>query len=113
MSASKHSFILNTLEGLPSTVKAAIVTNTQDLVSTILGDIADVYDYDGALFVSGITNYLENKSLKGDSVGVDKKIFIHDYMENIGLGQIIKCAGFSTTNWRIRNSQLWSDLNYK
>lgn len=113
LSASKHSFLLNTLEGLSNTVKAALVTNTQDLVSTILGDIAKVFDYDGALFTSGITNYLENKSLKGDSVGVDKKIFIHDFVERLGLGKIIKCAGFSTTNWRIRNSNLWEDLNYK
>lgn len=112
-SAAKHVFRLNLFDGLPSNVRSAIITNTQDLVSTLVGEISDVFDYDGALFTNGITNYLENNSLKSDSVGVDKKLFIHDYNDPTGTGKIIKCAGFSATNWRIRNSYLWRDLNYK
>lgn len=112
-SAAKHAFRLNLFDGLPSSVRSAIITNTQDLVSTLSGEIAETYDYDGALFTNGVTNYYENNSLKGDSVGVDKKLFIHDYTDKTGTGKIIKCAGFAVTNYRIRNSFLWRDLNYK
>lgn len=112
-SAAKHAFRLNLFDGLSNSVRSAIITNTQDLVSTISGEIADVFDYDGALFTNGATNYYENNSLKGDSVGVDKKLFIHDYTDKTGTGKIIKCAGFAATNYRIRNSFLWRDLNYK
>ena len=59
------------------------------------------------------TNYLENKSLKGDKAGIDKKQFIHDYKANSGTGIIVKTAGFAITNGRLRDSLTLQRMNRK
>jgi hypothetical protein len=104
--ASKHEFNLNYLHTLPENVNIAIITNLKDKVYNIYGTEEEVFNDDGAMYVCGITNNLENLSLGSDAVGVDKKQFFHQHNGTTGTGYIGKCAGFSVTNLRIRNSNI-------
>jgi len=56
-------------------------------------------------------NYLDNNSLGGDAMGVDKKPFAHYQGTKSGIGFILKTAGFAHTNDRIRNSKFDARLN--
>jgi len=47
-------------------------------------------------------NYLDNNSLGGDAMGIDKKPFGHSLGRNSGIGFIWKTAGFPMTNERLR-----------
>lgn len=69
-----------------------------------------VKQYDGSTFVSPETMYLENNSLGGAKVGVDKKPFIHFYKEGSATGGIIKTAGFALTNFTMRNSKFYQRM---
>lgn len=69
-----------------------------------------VKQYDGSTFVSPETMYLENNSLGGAKVGVDKKPFIHFYKEGSATGGIIKTAGFALTNFTMRNTKFYQRM---
>lgn len=112
-SATKHQFQLNELDGLPSDVKMASIQNTRDFVATIFGQVANPLDDDGAMYTNGITNYLENLSLKGSAVGVDKKDIIWSQNPKTGINKFVKCASFPVTNKRIGDSKFYRYLNYR
>lgn len=112
-SGTKHQFQLNELDGLPSDVKMATIQNTRDSIATIFGQEANPLDDDGAMYANGITNYLENLSLKGSAVGVDKKDIIWSQNPQTGINKFVKCASFPVTNMRIRDSKFYRYLNYR
>lgn len=111
LTASKHSFAQNLLDGIRDRYTIAVIEDDKDVVSNIFGQVGSAKPFDGATFCSIVTNYLENNSLKGDRAGVDKKQFVHDWDPVTGTGVIIKTAGFAITNARIRDSKLLADLN--
>lgn len=113
LSASKHLFAQNLLDGIRDRYTIAIIEDDKDVVSNIFGQVGSAKPFDGATFCSIVTNYLENNSLKGDMAGVDKKQFVHDWDPVTGTGVIIKTAGFAITNARIRDSKFLNDLNYR
>jgi hypothetical protein len=113
LSASKHLFAQNLLDGIRDRYTIAIIEDDKDVVSNIFGQVGSAKPFDGATFCSIVTNYLENNSLKGDRAGVDKKQFVHDWDPVTGTGVIIKTAGFAITNARIRDSKFLNDLNYR
>jgi len=65
------------------------------------------------MYTNGITNYLENLSLKGSAVGVDKKNIVWSQNPKTGINKFIKCASFPATNRRIRDSKFYRYLNYR
>jgi hypothetical protein len=113
MTASKHKFITNSLDGIRSQYNIAVVEDDSDLVFSVTGKKGKVKPFDGATFCNGTTNYLENNSLEGDRAGIDKKQFIHDYNPITGTGIIVKTAGFAVTNERIRMSEFMGLINKK
>jgi hypothetical protein len=115
ISATKHPFTTNLLDGIRDTYKVAVVEDSVATAFNIYGTFAEdgVKPFDGATFVCGPNNYLENKSLGGSFAGSTKKQFIHSYKPETGSGIIIKTAGFPVTNARIRNSIFYADLNKK
>lgn len=113
LSASKHLFAQNLLDGIRDRYTIAVIEDDKDVVSNVFGQVGSAKPFDGATFCSIVTNYLENNSLKGDMAGVDKKQFVHDWDPVTGTGVIIKTAGFAITNARIRDSKFLNDLNYR
>lgn len=115
LTATKHSFALNLLNGIRDTYRIAVVKDLKAEVFNIQGqyDEFGATIHDGSTVVCGANNYLENNSLGGSRAGVDKKQFIHSYKEETGDGDIIKTAGFAITNSRIRRSAFLEMLNYK
>lgn len=105
MTAAMQEFLLNTLDGIPSTYNVAVIDDIHDTQSNVAG-VTDsgIKPYDGATFVNPFIVHLENNSLGGAKAGITKKQFVHFYNENTGTGGIIKTAGFGFTNDWMRNS---------
>lgn len=104
--ASKHREAAGNLNGIPNTLNVAIIEDYRDSGLTIGGeyDSANIKPFDGASFYNPTMQYLDNNSLGGDAMGVDKKPFAHQMGQKSGIGFILKTAGFALTNDRIRNS---------
>lgn len=104
MTAAMHSFLLNTINGVPTKYNIAIIEDVNDYASTVHGETSKITAFDGATFVNPFMVILENNSLEGSAAGVTKKQFVHYYNKEYGTGGIIKTAGFGLTNDWIRNS---------
>lgn len=107
--AAMQAFQKGTLNGIPDYYNIAIIDDIVDYQSTVNGDQKDgkglkIKPFDGATFVNPFVVYLENNSLGGAKVGINKKQFVHFYNEETGSGGIIKTAGFGITNDLMRNS---------
>lgn len=105
--AAKQVMIQGLINGILPQYKVAVI---QDEVAPTFNPMGDhdsggVKIYDGSTFVSPETVYLENNSLGGAKVGLDKKPFVHFYKEDTASGGIIKTAGFALTNFTINNSK--------
>lgn len=111
--ASEHIFLLNTLDGIPDTYNVAVIDDLVDTVYNITGDIDTVSPTDGGMFVNPFVVHLENNSLKGERVGINKKQFCHAYSAETGTQIIIKTAGFGLTNETMRMSQFDQALMHK
>lgn len=106
--AAMHSFQKNLIQGIPSEINIALMPDTIDEYETISGDIFDdIKPFDGATFGNPFFTILENNSLGGARVGINKKTFTHYYDQRTGTGGIIKTAEFPLTNNLIRNSKFY------
>lgn len=104
--ASKHREAAGNLNGIPNFLNIAVIEDYRDSGLTISGDYdsENIKPFDGASFYNPTMQYLDNNSLGGDAMGVDKKPFAHQMGQKSGIGFILKTAGFALTNDRIRNS---------
>lgn len=104
--ASKHREAAGNLNGIRNTLNVAIIEDDRDVVFNYNGnfDSGGTKPFDGASFYNPTMNYLDNNSLGGDAMGVDKKPFAHHMGDKSGIGFILKTAGFALTNDRIRDS---------
>lgn len=103
--ATVHSFMRNSLNGVQSRYRIAVLGDIKADTWNIQGMEEDgVKPFDGATFVEPSQVWLENNSLKADVAGVDKKTFAHFYDARTGTGGIIKTACFGLTNARIKSS---------
>ena len=73
MTAAMHSFLLNAINGVPSTYNIAILEDLKDFASTVHGETSSITAFDGATFVNPFMVILENNSLEGNSAGITKK----------------------------------------
>ena len=108
--ASMHSFIKGLIQGIPDEINIAIMDDPHDAFSTISGDTFDIKPFDGCTFESPWFGEMENASLGGAKVGVNKKTFTHYYDARTGTGGIIKTANFCITNDRIRGSKFYQRM---
>ena len=108
--ASMHSFLKNLIQGIPSEINIAIMDDPHDLFSTISGDTFDIKPFDGCTFECPWFGEMENASLGGAKVGVNKKTFTHYYDARTGTGGIIKTANFCITNDRVRGSKFYQRM---
>ena len=112
--ASKHRETAGNLNGIKNILNIAIIDDYRDSGLNYSGNYSDssIKPFDGASFYNITMNYLDNNSLGGDAMGVDKKPFAHHLGEKSGIGFILKTAGFALTNDRIRNSEkFYENLN--
>lgn len=109
--ASKHREEANALNGITEDINLAIIEDDKDLSFNFVGESGVDKTFDGASFYNMLMNYLDNNSLGGDAMGVDKKPFAHYQGVKSGIGFILKTAGFAHTNDRIRNSKFDAHLN--
>ena len=111
--ASQHIFLTNTLNGIPDTYNVAVIEDLVDTVYNITGDTDSVSPTDGGMFVNPFVVHLENNSLKGERVGINKKQFCHAYSTETGTQIVIKTAGFGITNETMRMSEFDQQLMRK
>lgn len=112
--ASKHRETAGNLNGIKNILNIAIIDDYRDSGLNYSGNYSNssIKPFDGASFYNITMNYLDNNSLGGDAMGVDKKPFAHHLGEKSGIGFILKTAGFALTNDRIRNSEkFYENLN--
>ena len=109
--ASKHREEANALNGITEDINLAIIEDDKDFSFNFVGESGTDKPFDGASFYNILMNYLDNNSLGGDAMGVDKKPFAHYQGTKSGIGFILKTAGFAHTNDRIRNSKFDARLN--
>ena len=108
--ASMHSFLKGLIQGIPDEINIAIMDDPHDSFSTVSGDTFDIKPFDGCTFESPWFGEMENASLGGAKVGVNKKTFTHYYDARTGTGGIIKTANFSITNDRVRGSKFYQRM---
>lgn len=99
--ASKHREQTNQLDGITEDLNIAVIDDLTAQAYGLAGQ-GKTKPYDGASFIGGTMNYLDNNSLGGDAMGIDKKPFGHSLGRNSGIGFIWKTAGFPMTNERLR-----------
>lgn len=103
--ATKHREMQNSLKGIRSRIRIAIITDAEDSYITFKGDYGtDLETHNGATFYNGTMVNLDNNSLGADAMGQDKKPFIHAIDPETGIGIIIKTAGFAVANSYIQKS---------
>lgn len=102
--AAMHPFALNTLDGITSKANICVINDNLCNIFTVTGVNDNVPTSDGATFVNPFQGIWENGSLGAEKVGLNKKQFIHFYNEMMGSGGIIKTAGFTLNNERMRDS---------
>lgn len=102
--AAMHPFALNTLDGITSKANICVINDNLCNIFTVTGVNENVPTSDGATFVNPFQGIWENGSLGAEKVGLNKKQFIHFYNEMMGSGGIIKTAGFTLNNERMRDS---------
>lgn len=108
--AAMHSFLKGLLQGVPDEINIAIMDDPKDYFTTISGDKFDIKPFDGCTFENPFFGEMENASLGGAKVGVNKKTFTHFYDSRTGTGGIIKTANFPLTNDRIRGSKFYQRM---
>lgn len=110
--AAKQVMIQGLIDGILPEYRIAVIEDDASPTYNAMGDYDEkgVKQYDGSTFVSPETMYLENNSLGGARVGVDKKPFIHFYKEGTASGGIIKTAGFALTNFTMSNSEFYQRM---
>lgn len=108
--AAMHSFLKGLLQGVPDEINIAIMDDPKDYFTTVSGDKFDIKPFDGCTFEDPFFGEMENASLGGAKVGVNKKTFTHYYDARTGTGGIIKTANFSLTNDRIRGSKFYQRM---
>lgn len=108
--ASMHSFLKGLIQGIPDEINIAIMDDPHDSFSTVSGDKFDIKPFDGCTFECPWFGEMENASLGGAKVGVNKKTFTHYYDARTGTGGIIKTANFCITNDRIRGSKFYQRM---
>lgn len=114
MTAQMHQFQLNLLDGIPSKYNVSVIEDIECFETILFDSNIKVKPHDGATFVNPFINYLENNSLGSSRAGFDKKQFVHYKLPEEGVAGIIKTAGFTVTNDRIRRSpDGWGMLMYK
>lgn len=102
--ATQHAYQLNNLTGVPTKANVTVIPDNLTTIRTVNGTEIQVPTSDGATYVNPFMGEWENGSLGGAKVGVNKKQFIHAYDEILGVGAIIKTAGFTFTNETMRAS---------
>ena len=110
--AAKQIMQQSLIDGILPRYTAAVI---EDAVAPTYNPMGDhdrkgVKIYDGATFASPDTVYLENNSLGGAKVGVDKKPFVHFYKEGTASGGIIKTASFGVTNLVTFNNEFYQRM---
>lgn len=102
--AAMHPFMLNSLNGITTDSNICVIRDNIARIATVTGVDTGVPTSDGATYVNPFQAIWENGSLGSEKVGLNKKQFIHFYNEQMGSGGIIKTAGFSLNNERMRDS---------
>ena len=102
--AAMHPFMLNSLDGITTDSNICVIRDNIARIATVTGVDTGVPTSDGATYVNPFQAIWENGSLGSEKVGLNKKQFIHFYNEQMGSGGIIKTAGFSLNNERMRDS---------
>lgn len=110
MTAQKHQFMLNTLNGINEYYNIACIKDIKIIKQLLMSLENTITPYDGATIVNPFSVYLENYSLGGAKAGITKKQFVHFKNGRVGTGGIIKTAGFGMTNDWMRNSPLLQGL---
>ena len=108
--AAMHAFTKRLLNGVPIDYNVAVIDDIKDIQYNVIGVEDAVKPHDGAIFVNPFIVYLENNSLCGAKVGINKKQFVHFYNEQTGTGGIIKCAGFGLTNDLMKNYPTYRNM---
>lgn len=112
--AQMYEFTANLLSGPPLRYRFATIQSITDFATILEEANCKMKPNDGATFVNGVINYLENEALGGNKAGVDKKQFIHFKNERTGTSGVDKTAGYAVTNDRIRRSPNgWGNMNYQ
>ena len=105
LTATMDQLTLQSLNGVPSKVKVAVLDEILDTQSNLSGDINDeVNVHDGATYGSPFFAYLVNNSLGEAAAGLTLKIYAQSYKPELGIGQNLKTALFSLRNYHLRNS---------
>ena len=115
LSATKHIFTPNLLNGIRGTYKIAVIEDDIANTYNIFGEqsASGAKPFDGATFSCGAIRYLENNSLGANAAGATKKPFVHSYKPKSGTGIIIKTAEFPITNAKINKSPFFRRMNQK
>ena len=96
----------NSLRGIPSTFRVAVVMDTKAATFNVNGDSKTGNDaHDGAAFINAITSILENWSLQENEVGDIKKPIWHDYNGDLGTATLVKFAAHALTNSMMRQAK--------
>lgn len=94
----------NTMNGIPSKLKVAVINDTQASIFNFRGDNTTEDAHDGSAYINPFVSILENKALQDQEVGVDKKPIWHSYNPRLMSATLLKFATFTMTNERMRTS---------
>ena len=99
-------FFQNSLDGIASTMKCAVIEDIKAPVYQFSGKNDKPIDsHDGAALVDPFTSILENLSLQDSEVGTIKKTLWHDFATKYMSADLVKYAEHTITNQWMRQSE--------
>ena len=103
--ATMRYYTQNSLRGIASTMRIAVMDDIQAPVFNFIGQDATIDSHDGAAFINPITSILENWSLQENEVGTVKKPIWHYYDKEHMTSSLVKFAAHTITNNMMQQSQ--------
>lgn len=99
-------FLQDSLDGIASTMKCAVIEDIQAPVYQYSGKQDGSIDaHDGSAFIDPFTSILENLSLQDSEVGTIKKTLWHDFNSRYMSAELVKYAQHTITNQMMRQSE--------
>lgn len=103
--ATLRYYLQNTLNGITSTMKVAVIDDISAEVFNFDGIQSGIDAHDGAALEDPFTSMLENLSLQDNEVGTIKKPIWHHYNHRYGTAYLAKYAVHTMTNQWMRQSE--------
>lgn len=102
--ATIEPYLTTEINGISGKLNIAVTVDQRANVFNFNGEEGKIKAQDGSVIETAFMSRLENQSLQDDEVGDIKKPLLHAIDPTTGAAVLLKCAVFTMTNYKMRQS---------